>query len=114
MIEERDIAPVSSQLEGVVAMDAVFDRDWVKKLDGFRVKTGANKMTLAEALIRDTVSDLAPRSTVFIIAHRLSTLAICDRIMVIRDGVLEGFDEPKALEDSNPFYQEALRLSGMR
>src|SRR6185312_11435031 len=27
VLEERDLAPVSSQLEGVVAMDAVFDRD---------------------------------------------------------------------------------------
>src|SRR6187399_651940 len=53
VLEERDLAPVSSQLEGVVAMDAVFDRDWVKKLDGFRVKKRANKVELAEALMAD-------------------------------------------------------------
>src|SRR6476659_11438607 len=34
VLEERDLAPVSAQLEGVVAMDAVFDQRWVKKLDG--------------------------------------------------------------------------------
>ena len=60
------------------------------------------------------MSGLAPDTTVFVIAHRLSTLAICDRIMVILSGVLEGFDEPDLLEASNPFYREALRLSGLR
>lgn len=68
----------------------------------------------SESLIRDTVADLAPHTTVFVVAHRLSTLAICDRIMVILNGALEGFDAPDALEQSNPFYREALRLSGMR
>lgn len=68
----------------------------------------------SESLLRDTLSGLAPNTTVFVIAHRLSTLAICDRIMVILGGVLEGFDEPTKLEGSNPFYREALRLSGMR
>jgi hypothetical protein len=34
--------------------------------------------------------------------------------MVILGGALEGFDEPAKLEESNPFYREALRLSGMR
>jgi ABC-type multidrug transport system fused ATPase/permease subunit len=68
----------------------------------------------SEGLIRETVADLAPHATVFIIAHRLSTLAICDRIMVILNGALEGFDTSSALEESNPFYREALRLSGMR
>jgi ABC-type multidrug transport system fused ATPase/permease subunit len=68
----------------------------------------------SESLIRETIADLRPDTTVFIIAHRLSTLAICDRIMVILNGVMEGFDEPSKLESSNPFYREALRLSGMR
>ena len=34
----------------------------------------------SESLIRETIADLAPQTTVFVIAHRLSTLAICDRI----------------------------------
>ena len=31
--------PDLGELEGVVAMDAVFDQDWVSRLDGIRVKT---------------------------------------------------------------------------
>jgi ABC-type multidrug transport system fused ATPase/permease subunit len=68
----------------------------------------------SETLVRKTVADLAPRTTVFVIAHRLSTLSICDRIMVIRDGVLQGFDEPAKLEATNSFYREAILLSALR
>jgi ABC-type multidrug transport system fused ATPase/permease subunit len=68
----------------------------------------------SEALLRETMASLAPQHTVVIIAHRLSTLSICHRIMVILNGELQGFDAPDALEASNPFYREALRLSGMR
>ena len=68
----------------------------------------------SEALIRDAMAGLAPRATVFVIAHRLSTLSICDRIMVLLDGELQGFDAPQRLEASNPFYREALALSGLR
>jgi ATP-binding cassette, subfamily B, bacterial len=68
----------------------------------------------SEALIRETIGELAPETTVFVIAHRLSTLAICDRLMVVLGGALEGFDRPAQLEASNPFYREALRLSGLR
>jgi ATP-binding cassette subfamily B protein len=68
----------------------------------------------SDMLIRETLSDLAPHTTVFVIAHRMSTLSICDRIMVIFDGKLQGFDAPAKLEATDPFYAEALRLSGMR
>jgi ABC-type multidrug transport system fused ATPase/permease subunit len=68
----------------------------------------------SDSLIRETLAELAPRTTVFVIAHRLSTLTICNRIMVIFEGRLQGFDEPARLEATDPFYAEALRLSGMR
>ena len=68
----------------------------------------------SEHLIRNTLLSLKDRMTVIIIAHRLSTLTICDRIMVIKDGELKAFDTPSALEQSSDFYREALTLSGMR
>ena len=68
----------------------------------------------SDMLIRETLADLVPQTTVFVIAHRMSTLSICDRIMVILDGKLQGFDDPAKLEATDPFYAEALRLSGMR
>ena len=68
----------------------------------------------SEHLIRQTLTKLRERMTVIIIAHRLSTLEICDRIMVIQDGELKAFDTPENLEKSSDFYREALMLSGMR
>jgi ABC-type multidrug transport system fused ATPase/permease subunit len=68
----------------------------------------------SEHLIRTTLESLRERMTVIVIAHRLSTLSICDRIMVIKDGELKEFDTPSVLEESSDFYREALVLSGMR
>jgi ABC-type multidrug transport system fused ATPase/permease subunit len=68
----------------------------------------------SEALVREALATLAPNVTLFIIAHRLSTLDTCDRIMVLQAGRLQGFDEPRHLEHSSPFYREALRLSGLK
>ncbi|MGH8973182.1 MAG: ABC transporter ATP-binding protein [Acidimicrobiia bacterium] len=68
----------------------------------------------SEHLVRSTLLTLKERMTVIVIAHRLSTLTICDRIMVVKDGQLKDFDTPFALEQSSDFYREALTLSGMR
>jgi ATP-binding cassette, subfamily B, bacterial len=68
----------------------------------------------SEHLVRNTLLSLKDRMTVIVIAHRLSTLTICDRIMVIKEGELKDFDTPLALERSSDFYREALTLSGMR
>ena len=42
VLEERDLAPISRELEGIVAMDAAFDRRWVSRLEGHRVKSAAS------------------------------------------------------------------------
>jgi len=68
----------------------------------------------SESAIRATLLELGKQAIVFVIAHRLSTLDICGRIMVIQDGQLRGFDEPARLEASSTFYREALELSGLR
>ena len=47
------------------------------------------------------------------VLDRLSTLDICDRIMVIQDGTLLGFDTPSRLKQSSKFYSEALTMSGL-
>lgn len=68
----------------------------------------------SESLIRQTLDGLRERMTIVIIAHRLSTLDICDRLMVIQDGQLKAFDTPTNLEATSEFYREARILSGLR
>lgn len=67
----------------------------------------------SEALIRDTLTELHGRTTVVIIAHRMSTLDICNRIAVIEGGRVTAFDAPAALLGSSDFYRNALSMSGM-
>jgi ATP-binding cassette subfamily B protein len=68
----------------------------------------------SEVSIREMLAELRGSVMVIAIAHRMSTLEACQRIMVIQDGHLRGFDTPSALEASGGFYQEALALSGLR
>ena len=67
----------------------------------------------SEALIRQTLADLRTRMTVVIIAHRMSTLDLCDRIMVIEGGRMTGYDTPKALRQMSEFYVNALKVAGI-
>lgn len=65
----------------------------------------------SESLVQLALESLRGQVTMFIIAHRLSTLNVCDRIMVIQGGVLEAFDTMRVLIDSNPWYRDAFKLS---
>ena len=67
----------------------------------------------SESLVKETLARLGQQMTVVVIAHRLSTLDICHRIMVIQEGELRAFDTPERLADSSDFYRDALRISGI-
>jgi myo-inositol-1-phosphate synthase len=95
VLEERDLAPVSSELEGVVAWDAVFDRRWVKKLDGTRVKTGASKWDLAQQVMADI--------------ERFRTEQGCDRLVMVWCASTEAYQEPGAVHDSVEAFEAGLQ-----
>lgn len=59
-----------------------------------------------EALIRSMIHDLAKERTLLIIAHRFSTIKDCDRIAVLADGVVKGYDTLDVLITSNPTYMD--------
>lgn len=65
----------------------------------------------SEALIRSTLAALHGRLSVVIIAHRMSTLDICDRIMVIESGRMTALDTPAVLRTDNEFYRNALAVA---
>jgi ATP-binding cassette, subfamily B, bacterial len=67
----------------------------------------------SESLIRAAITELKGDVTVIIIAHRLSTLDMCDRIMVLEGGRLMAFEEPEVLRGRSEFYRTALELSGI-
>jgi ATP-binding cassette, subfamily B, bacterial len=65
----------------------------------------------SEALIQESLVALKGELTLFIIAHRMSTLNICSRVMVILDGRLVAFDTKAVLEEENPYYRSASMIA---
>ncbi len=59
-----------------------------------------------EALIRQMMSELSQDRTLIIIAHRYSTIASCDKIAVLADGVVQGYDTHDVLITSNQTYMD--------
>ena len=66
----------------------------------------------SEALIQESLLALRSELTLFIIAHRMSTLDVCDRVMVIVDGRLVAFDLIGVLERESSYYRMATTLAG--
>ena len=62
-----------------------------------------------EALIRQVIHDMAADRTIMIIAHRFSTIRNCDKIAVLSDGVIKGYDTHEKLMESNEAYQDLFR-----
>ncbi|EAP99607.1 ABC transporter, ATP-binding/permease protein [Janibacter sp. HTCC2649] len=67
----------------------------------------------SEQLIRDTIVALRGQVTVVIIAHRMSTIDMCDRIMVVEGGRVTGLDTPDVLRSTSSFYRRALATAGL-
>lgn len=68
----------------------------------------------SETLIQESLTALKHKVTLFIIAHRISTLDMCDRVMVILDGGIEAFAEESVLERESTYYRTAMQLATTR
>ena len=62
-------------------------------------------------MIGASLTALKGQLTLFIIAHRMSTLDTCDRVMVVVDGRLVGFDTKSLLQQSNSYFRHASQLA---
>jgi ATP-binding cassette subfamily B protein len=62
----------------------------------------------SEAVIQTTLESLRGHATVLIIAHRLSTLSICDRILVLRDGKVETLGTLSDVSERSEFFKKAI------
>jgi ATP-binding cassette, subfamily B, bacterial len=65
----------------------------------------------SEALIQESLIGLKQQLTLFIVAHRMSTLDICDRVMIIINGKLEAFDTIASLQQHNAYYRSASGIA---
>lgn len=62
--------------------------------------------TATDAKIRKAFAEEIPGTTKIIIAQRISSVSGCDRIIVMEDGQVDGFDTHQNLIENNQIYRE--------
>ena len=82
-------------LSAIRPMKAVFDRDYVKRINGPNVKSGPDKMELAQALMQD-IRDFKTRNG-------------CNRLVMIWCGSTEAYHKPAAVHQTIEAFEEGLR-----
>ncbi len=95
VLEKDLLREVQPELEAIRPMKAVFDQKYVKRLNGPNVKTGSNKMDLAEQLRRD-MQDFKKQ-------HR------CDRLVMVWCGSTEVFIKPTDVHQTLDAFEKGLK-----
>ncbi len=94
VLDSKHLDPLREFLEGIVPMPAVFHKDYVRRLDGPNVKTGRNKMDLAEQLREDL--------------RRFKAENDCARLVMIWCGSTEVFLRTGAVHETLAAFEEGL------
>ncbi len=94
VLNDADVEPIKGFLESVKPMPAVFDRAYVKRLQGSNVKTGANKRELADQLRADI--------------RRFKEEHGCTRLVMIWCASTEVFIKPGPAHDSLAAFEAAM------
>ncbi len=96
VLEKELLSQVKDFLRSVKPMKAVFSQEYVKRLNGTHVKTGANRMALAEQLIEDI--------------QRFKEENGCDRLVMIWAASTEVFREvDESAHGSIEAFEQAMR-----
>ena len=66
---------------------------------------------ITEDALRVSLEYLKERCILVIIAHRFSTLRLCDQIVVVEDGRIQAVGDRSMIESENEFFAEAARLA---
>jgi myo-inositol-1-phosphate synthase len=97
VLSAADLLPLQDELGAIRPMSAVFDRAYVRNIDGPNVKTGETKMDLARQLMEDM--------------QRFQAENECDRLVVVWCGSTEIYEEPTAVHQSVEAFETGLRNS---
>ena len=97
VLERALLDDIKDFLENIRPMPAVFERKYVKRLQGENVKRGKNKMDLAEQVMEDI--------------RRFKETSGAERLVVIWCGSTEVFHEPAAVHQSLAAFEKGLRAN---
>ena len=95
VLNNEDLNAISSELEAIVPMEAVFDQRWVSRLEGVRVKKIDNKWDQAMALMEDIANFKSANG--------------CDRLVMVWCGSTEAYQEPSAVHETVASFEQGLR-----
>ena len=95
VLEKELIETLKEPLSKIKPMPAVFDRDFVKRLDGPNVKKGATKMDLADQLRADIRNFMKENG--------------CDRAVMVWCASTEVYTPPSEVHQSVRSFEEGLR-----
>jgi myo-inositol-1-phosphate synthase len=95
VLEDKDLAAISAELEGIVAMDAVFEQRWVKNLEATRVKPLTSKVDQAQSLMEDIA--------------RFRSENGCDRVVMVWCGSTEAYQEASEVHRTVESFEEGLK-----
>ncbi len=95
VLDAKHLEPMREFLSSIKPMPAVFDKNYVRRLDGPNVKTGANKFELAEQLRADI--------------RRFKEENGCDRLVMVWCGSTEIFLRPGAVHQTLEAFEEGMR-----
>ncbi len=94
VLEKSLVEDLREQLSSLKPMPAVFEHNYVKRLNGTNVKTGKNKMELAEQLIEDIARFKSEKS--------------CDRLVIVWAASTEIFLEQSAVHQTLEAFEKGL------
>ena len=67
----------------------------------------------SEAAVKASLADLHGRAILFIVAHRLPLLGICDRVLVLENGQVKAFASTTELKHNDAFYRRVVKLAAL-
>ncbi len=94
VLEKSLVEDLREQLDSLKPMPAVFDHNYVKRLNGTNIKSGKNKMELAEQLMADMANFKRDKG--------------CDRLVIVWAASTEIYLEPSEIHQTIEAFEKAM------
>ena len=97
VLEMHEIHALKEELQKIKPMSAVFDKSYIKNIDGPNVKKAATKYDLAQALMNDIETFKKENN--------------CTRVVIVWCASTEKYIEPSAIHETVEAFEKALKAN---